>query len=69
MRTEAIALDGKASAVRRGKRRDGLEELLLAIHPELKDFQPAPTTALVAIKVDTSTHVEDFQRVTVRSNG
>jgi len=67
MHAEAIALDGKASVVRRGKRRNSLEELLLAIHPELKDFLAAPTTALVAIKVETSTHVEDFQRVSVRS--
>ncbi len=68
MRADAISLDGKASVVRRGKRRDGLAELFLTIHPELADFLAAPTTALVTIEVDTSTYVEDFQRVSIRSN-
>jgi hypothetical protein len=63
---EAIALEGRAIVVRRGKRRDGMIGLLLAIHPELEAFLAAPTTALVAIEVETGTHVEDFQRVTVR---
>jgi hypothetical protein len=68
MDAEAISLDGHASVARRGKRREGLAELLLAIHPELKAFLAAPSTALVAIKVELSAHVEDFQRVSVRAS-
>jgi hypothetical protein len=66
MGAEAVSLEGRAMVVRRGKRRDGMTGLLLAIHPELEAFLAAPTTALVAIAVETGTHVEDFQRVTVR---
>ena len=66
MGTEAISLDGRARVVRRGKRRDALAELLLAVHPELAEFLAAPTTALIVVEVSRSVHVEDFQRVSVR---
>jgi general stress protein 26 len=65
---EAISLDGKARVVRRGKRRDDLAALLLSVHPELEAFLAAPSTALVAIEVESSAHVEDFQRVSVRAS-
>jgi hypothetical protein len=65
MGTEAISLDGRARVVRRGKRRDALAELLLAVHPELAEFLAAPSTALIVVEVSRSEHVEDFQRVSV----
>jgi hypothetical protein len=65
MGTEAISLDGRARVVRRGKRRDALAELLLAVHTELADFLAAPSTALIVVEVSRSVHVEDFQRVSV----
>jgi hypothetical protein len=68
MDSEAISLVGQARALRRGARRDEYARLLLDRHPELASFLAAPSTALIAVELRLSEHVEDFQRVS-RSGG
>jgi hypothetical protein len=63
MGAEAIALNGLARILRRGRRRIELGALLLARHPELREFLSSPGTALVAMEVERGSHVEAFQTV------
>lgn len=61
---EAITVEGAASPVRRGRRREELSRLLTEKHPPLLDFALSEDTALVYVDIRSCVHVTGFQRVT-----
>jgi nitroimidazol reductase NimA-like FMN-containing flavoprotein (pyridoxamine 5'-phosphate oxidase superfamily) len=64
MGAEAITIMGRAKAVRRGKRRSELADILTQRHPDLVEFVDSNSTALILVEADRIIHVGRFQTVT-----
>jgi hypothetical protein len=65
MESEALTVLGKASALRKGRKRDESAALLIEKHPRLSGFVKASTTALICISFEKVVHAGHFQTVTV----
>jgi len=62
---ESVAVEGRATPLRRGRRRGELAKALCRAHPRLRSFVADPTTALVFVEVMQVVHVGRFQEVSV----
>jgi nitroimidazol reductase NimA-like FMN-containing flavoprotein (pyridoxamine 5'-phosphate oxidase superfamily) len=64
MESEAVTILGRATPVRRSRRRDELARLFTEKHRDLADFLNAPSTALVYIAFQKVIHAGTFQSIT-----
>ncbi len=63
MGTESVSIIGRASTVRRGKRRGVLSKVLTRKHPLLREFVNSSSTALILVEIVRCLHVSKFQTV------
>lgn len=64
MKAEAVTIIGRATPLKKGKRRDALCRIYIEKHPPLAGFARAPSTALVLVTIRKAIHASRFQTVT-----
>ena len=69
LEAEAITVEGRATALRRGRRKELLAAALCRRHPRLRDFVTAADTALIVVEARQVVHVGRFQEVSVWKGG
>ena len=65
MHSEAVTMLGSAAPLRKGKRWDGMAEVLIKKHPLLEEFIRAASTAVVFVSFTKVIHAGQFQSITV----